>query len=92
METRKEQSRETIVQPWGTVLVPPRGTYITISLSCFADTETTARWEKLTAARKHVDPRPAGTRRLMMLTTTYFTTNQSEECPRADHALFEPLL
>ena len=27
-----------------------------------------------------------------MLTSTYLTTNQSEECPQADHALFEPLL
>ena len=24
----------------------------------------------------------------MMLTPTYLTTNPSEECPRADHALF----
>ena len=47
-ETREEQSGEPIVQPWGRVLVPPQGTHITISLSCFADTETRTRWEKLT--------------------------------------------
>ena len=28
----------------------------------------------------------------MMLTLTYLTINQSEQCPQADHALFEPLL
>ena len=44
------------------------------------------------AAHKHVDPRPVGTWRLMMLTSTYLTTSPSEECPWADHALFEPLL
>ena len=27
-----------------------------------------------------------------MLTPTYFTTNQIDECPQADHRLFEPLL
>ena len=43
-------------------------------------------------AQKHIDPRPVGTWRLMMLTLTYLTTNQSEQCPQADHALFEPLL
>ena len=48
METREEQSRETIVQPWGRVLVPPQGIHITISLSCFADIDTPTRWEKLT--------------------------------------------
>ena len=48
METRMEQSKETIVQPSGRVLVPPQGIQTTISLSCFADTETLTRWEKLT--------------------------------------------
>ena len=50
-EGRRRQGRnsqETIVQPWGRVLVPPWGIYITISLSCFADTETPTKWEKLT--------------------------------------------
>ena len=46
----------------------------------------------LYGAHKHVDPRPVGTRRLVMLASTHLTTNPSEECPRADHALFEPLL
>ena len=31
-------------------------------------------------------------RRLMMLTPTYLTTNQSEECPQANYVLFEALL
>ena len=39
-----------------------------------------------------IDHRPIGTRRLLMLSPTYFTTYQSAECPQADHALFEPLL
>ena len=42
---------------------------------------------QLYAAYKHVDPRPVGTRRLVMLTPDYLTTNQSEVCPLADHAL-----
>ena len=41
------------------------------------------------ADHHHVDPRPAGTRRFMMLTLKippcYLTTNQSEGCPQADH-------
>ena len=41
-------SQETIVQPWGRVLVPPQGIHITISLTCFADTEIPTRWKKLT--------------------------------------------
>ena len=28
----------------------------------------------------------------MLLTSTYLTTNQSEECLQADRILFEPLL
>ena len=47
-ETREKQSRETIVQPWGKVLVPHQGIHTTISLSCCAVTETPTRWEKLT--------------------------------------------
>ena len=39
-----------------------------------------------------IDHRPIGTRRLLMLSPTYFTAYQSAECPQADHALFEPLL
>ena len=47
-ETREAQSEETRVQPWGRVLVSPQGTHRTVSLRCFADTETPTRWEKLT--------------------------------------------
>ena len=36
---------------------------------------------------KHKDPRLAGTRKLMMLTSSYLTTNQSEESPHIDHNL-----
>ena len=81
MQRRGRSSQETRVQPWGRVLVSPQGTHRTVSLRCFADTETPTRWEKLTAAHKHIDPRPVGTRRLMRLTPDYFTTNQSEEYP-----------
>ena len=35
--------KKTIVQPWGRVLVPPQEIYITIYLSCFADTEIPTR-------------------------------------------------
>ena len=41
----------------------------------------------LYAVHEHVDQRPGGTRRLMMLTLDYLTTNQSKDCPRVDHAL-----
>ena len=46
---KKKKKKNTIVQPWGRGLVSPQGIHITISLSCFADTETSTRWEKLTA-------------------------------------------
>ena len=45
----------------------------------------------LCAAQEHGDPGPAGTRMSAMLTATYLTTNSSEDCPWADHALGEPL-
>ena len=32
-------------------------------------------------AYKQVDPKPVGTRRMMMLTPDYITTNQSEDRP-----------
>ena len=94
VQRQERSSQETVVQAWGRVLVPPQGIHKTIYLSCFADTETPTRWEKLKfAAHKHVGPRMVRTRRLTMMTPTYLTTNQSEECPRADHTLlFEPLL
>ena len=54
------------------------------SMSCFADTEAATRWESSQyAAHKYVDPRTVGTRRLMVLTPTYLTTNHSEQCPWA---------
>ena len=36
------------MQPWGRVQVSPQRIHITISLSCFSDTESPTRWEKLT--------------------------------------------
>ena len=41
---------------------------------------------QLHAAHKHVDPRPVGNRRLMMLTPNYLITKQLGKYPRADHA------
>ena len=37
MQKQGRNSQETIVQPWGRVLVPPQGTHITISLSSSAE-------------------------------------------------------
>ena len=48
MQRQGRSSQETIVQPWGRVLVPPQGIQTTTSLSCFADTESPTRWEMLT--------------------------------------------
>ena len=39
-ETREKQSRETVMQSWGKVLVSHQRIHTTIPLSCFADTET----------------------------------------------------
>ena len=47
MQRQGRNSQERIVQPWGSVLVPPQGVHRTVSLSCFANTETPARWENL---------------------------------------------
>ena len=47
MRWQGRNSQERIVQPWGSVLVPPQGIHRTVSLSCFANTETPTRWEKL---------------------------------------------
>lgn len=47
-ETWEEQSKETIMQPWGMVLVPHQGINTAMSLNCFADTEIPTWWEKLT--------------------------------------------
>ena len=63
-----------MLQPKGRVQVPPPRIYLTVSLSCFPDTKTPTRWEKLTAgcpyAYQHVDSRLIGTGRLMMLIFT----------------------
>ena len=37
------ESKDTAVHPPGTVLGLPQGTYVVMSLSCFADTETSTR-------------------------------------------------
>ena len=47
MQRQGRNSQERIVQPWGSVLVPPQGVHRTVSLSCFANTETPTRWENL---------------------------------------------
>ena len=53
-------------------------------MSCFAEMKTPPGGISLLyAVHEHVDRRPVGTRRLMMLTLHDITTNQSEECPRA---------
>ena len=43
------------------------------------------------ADHKHIDPRLNRTKRLMMVTPDFLTTNQSEECPRADWAPCDPV-
>ena len=47
---------------------------------------------QLYAPHKHTDPRLVETRRLIMLTPDYPTTNQSEEYPWADHIPHNTLL
>jgi len=60
-EGRGCEIREKQEQPWDNVLFPHQRIHTTISLSYFADTETSSRWEKLQyAALMHVGPRPAG--------------------------------
>ena len=87
METKEEQSREITMQPWGKVLDPPQGEQIFELFGRYWNAHQVGY-----AAHKQADSRPVGTGGLMMLTSTYLTTNQSEECPWADHALFEQLL
>ena len=41
MQRSRRSSQETIVQPWGRVLVPPQGIYITISLSSSTELKPT---------------------------------------------------
>ena len=68
----------------GHVLVPSQLVHTILSLRYFTDTQ--AKWEKLYAAHKDIDPRQVGTRRLMLI-PSYFTTNQTAECPQAGHTL-----
>ena len=43
---RQERSRrETIVQPWGRVLVPPQGTHITVSSELFIELKPPNKWK-----------------------------------------------
>ena len=46
-QERKRQSRETVMQSWGKVLVPHQWIHTTISQSCFAGTETSSMCEEL---------------------------------------------
>ena len=75
------------MQLWGRVLVSPQGIYIAV-LQILKPLSGERSY--LYTAHKQVDTRLVRTRK--MLTPTHLTTNQSEECPQADHSfLFEPL-
>ena len=80
---------------WDKVLVSHQGIH-TISLNCFADTETPTRWEKLKVNDSRLPTStetPEGWKQKVEDADSHLShTNQSEECPQADHALFEPLL
>ena len=43
MQKQRRSSQETIVQPWGRVLVPTQGIYITIPLSSYAGTKVSTQ-------------------------------------------------
>ena len=88
VEVMEEYSKETILQPWGRGLVPHRAIRITRSLSSFEGSENPLTWEKLMVWCTQASSLQTGTRTLMMLTLTYLSTIQSQECI----ALFEPLL
>ena len=47
---------ETVVQPWDRGLASPQWIHRTVSLSCFADTETPFRWEKIIAHTNRETP------------------------------------
>ena len=71
----------------------PQGIRIIIYLSCFADTETPARWEKLTVCCPQAGrPQNGWNQKVDDATSPLPHHQSSEECPRADHALFEQLL
>ena len=92
METREEYSEEK--NSLGAGSWSPLKEYThKIIFELSAENETLTQWEKLTVCcPQALDPRLAGIRTLMMLMSTHLITNQSKECPRADHTLFEPLL
>ena len=81
-------------QPWGKDLFPHQWIHITFFIS-FANTKTLSRWEKLTLMMIYCPqacrPQTSWTWKLMMLTSTYLTTNPSEECPWGVQALFDQL-
>ena len=72
MRQGKSKHQEIIVSLGGKILIPHQGIH-TSTLSCSADTETPTRWEKFTMVYcpHALDPRPVGTRKLVMLTPTY---------------------
>ena len=90
---RDKEEQSKIVQPWGRVLVPPQGIHRTIPLICFADTETPVRWEKLTVccpqARR---PQTNRNQKVDDVDSHLRHYQPIRRMPRADHALFAPLL
>ena len=91
-ETRGKQSREVLGQGPVSLSTDKHSNIFEL----FTGTETPSRWEHLwlmtVRCPEACRPQTSWTWRLKMLTPTYLTTNPSEECPRADHALFEQLL
>ena len=88
---RKEQARKSGAAV-GQGLGSPQGIHRKIWLSHSADTESPSRWEKLTVCCPQAGrPQTNWNRRMMRLTPTFLTANQSEECSWADHTLSEPL-
>ena len=88
---RWEAVRSSHGAAWEQSRDSPQGAHMVESLRCRADTETLPGGRSSRhAARQHADPRPLGTRRLIMLPPIDFTANQWAQCPWADHALFEP--
>ena len=85
---RAERVKRNNSAALGRVLVPPPGIHRTIFLSCFTDVGTPTSWEKLIeCCPQALDPRPDGTRRLMMLPLTLPPTNQ-----KTAHELTSPSL
>ena len=76
MEVKQNKTKQNNRAALGKVQFPSQGIH-----------NSGAVLQILNSPRGSLLPRPLGTRRLMMLTPTYLTTNQSEECPQADHVL-----